>query len=116
MITTTPVEAEAFRLLSADLYQHIDEAENLADSGPWAEQDQEPIRLVIHDLVTVVRCLLAHHEPPKAAANRHCPSCNTSWPCPGVHHIHKVLKDPEREFVRLVQARRLGPGGASAGR
>jgi hypothetical protein len=105
-MTTTPVEAEAFRLFREDLFQHIEEAEYLAEAQSWSESQRESARALIGDLVTAIRGLLAQHDPPKVAGQRLCPTCNTYWPCPGIHTIYAVLKDPRREFVKLVQARR----------
>ena len=114
MLTTTPVEADAFRLLRDNLYEHLEEAEYLADAGNWSEAQRDSIRAVISDLVTIVRGLIAQHEAPKTAAPKHCQACGTAWPCPGFHTIYKLVKNPNGEFVKLIQARRPAPAAESA--
>src|SRR5262245_29038470 len=107
MSTTSPIEAEAFRLLRDNLYEHLEEAEYLADAGPWSPEQAESIRTVMSALVTIIRSLMAQHDPPRAPARRYCATCNTYWPCPGIYAIYKVLKDPDGELVKLIRARQL---------
>ncbi|HEY0449538.1 hypothetical protein [Actinophytocola sp.] len=92
---------DAFRLLRGNLYRHLDDAEFLAMKyAPWSEEDTASARSLIPDLVTVVRAILALHDP--SAADGSCRTCGVEWPCPAVHTIHGLLKDPDREFSRLL--------------
>ncbi len=101
MDTISPVVAEAFYLLHADLYGHLDEAEFLACKGrEWTQQDADTARELIPDLIAVIRGVLHEHEAQPSGACRVCPS---AWPCPVVTTIHALVKDPEREIVALTR-------------
>ncbi|MFL6141511.1 MAG: hypothetical protein ACJ72N_06535 [Labedaea sp.] len=106
MSTMSPVEVEAFRLLRDHLYARLEEAEYLADDGPWSPDTQQSVRTVMANLVTLLRALIAHHDVPPATKPRTCPTCNTYWPCRGLHVIYDVLRDPHRELVKVISARR----------
>ncbi|WP_158888839.1 hypothetical protein [Amycolatopsis anabasis] len=86
-----------------DLYAHLDDAEFLAmKTRSWNDDDIATARKVIPDLVVVVRSVLLQHEETWFET---CRFCQQPWPCPTVRSIHRVIKDPEREFVRLVESR-----------
>jgi hypothetical protein len=98
----SPVEAEAFRLLRDDLYQHLLEAEYLAtQNDTWSEEQAERAHEVIPDLVTVIRGLVVMHEGPEE-----CTTCHKPWPCVQFATIHQLVKDPDRLFGKLLTARR----------
>jgi hypothetical protein len=100
MDTDSPLLAEAFRLLSTDLYRHLDEAEFLAgQTNEWEGDDIDSARKLIPDLVTVIRGVLVEHE---AQPSGDCRICTSAWPCPVVTTVHRLVKDPDREFVALV--------------
>jgi hypothetical protein len=91
----SPVVTDAFRLLHNNLYEHLDEAEFVATAATWSEEETR--RLII-DLVTVVRAIVVLHE--KAESNS-CRTCGAQWPCQAFQAVHRLLKDPNREFARI---------------
>lgn len=100
MDTIPPVVADAYDLLETDLYRHIDEAECVAGiRHPWTDQDCDTASKLITDLVLVIRGLLFAHQ---LQPSGHCPTCASPWPCSVITVIHGLLKDPERQFVALV--------------
>lgn len=105
MVTISTALTHAFRLLRNDLYVHIDEAEQLAMmDADWSDDDTESARKLILDLIEVIRTTIAQHEENNRGGCRFCRS--PRWPCPTVESVHSVLRSPEREFVRLVNAAR----------
>lgn len=93
--------ADAFQLLQMDLYHHLDEAEFLAvKCEGWTEDDADTARKLIPDLTTVIRGLLFDHQ---VRPGELCQVCASSWPCPVISAIHGVLKDPDRQYVALVE-------------
>jgi hypothetical protein len=100
MDTLSAAVADAYALLRADLYRHLDDAEFLAAKHDgWSERDTEAARALIPDLVQVIRELLAEHAPDRAGV---CHVCAFCWPCPVVATIRDLLKDPDRQFVTLL--------------
>jgi len=100
MSTLTPVQADAFALLSDNLYAHLDEVALLANEGAmWSADDMKLTRDLICDLVRVIRELLIEH---KLQDSGECRICTSAWPCPVVTTIHGLVKDPQRQFVPLV--------------
>jgi hypothetical protein len=103
----TPALAEAFRLLRQDIYGYLDEAEFLSTKlTEWTEEDAESARRLVPDLVTIVRGILADHKETAAAT---CPRCNTRWPCSTVNTIHALVKNPDHEFLKIIQRAQLNP-------
>ncbi len=101
MDTSSPVVADAIRLLHSDLYDHLDEAEFLAlKCREWSQQDADTARKLIPDLVVVIRGILFEHQ---AQPSGDCRICSSAWPCPVVTTVHALVKDPDREFVALVR-------------
>lgn len=100
MDTISPVVVDAFQLLCSDLYEHLEKAESLAnkDKG-WYREDVDTARKLIPDLVHVIRGLLYEH---RVTSGGDCRICSSAWPCPVVTTIHGLIKDPDREFVALV--------------
>jgi hypothetical protein len=100
MGTISPAVADAFDLLQMDLYGHLDEAESLASTcQEWTDQDADTARKLISDLVLVIRGLLLEHQ---VQPSGNCRICTSPWPCPVVTAIHGLLKDPQHQFVALV--------------
>jgi hypothetical protein len=96
-----PAVADAFRLLRQDLYGYLDEAEFLATKvGEWSGDDIRSARGLVPDLTTIVRGILLDH---KETAVGTCPTCNARWPCSAVRTIHRLVKDPDREFLKIAQ-------------
>ncbi|HEV2782319.1 MAG TPA: hypothetical protein VGX25_23250 [Actinophytocola sp.] len=105
-MSTPPLQVEAYRLLREDLYKHLEEAEYLATKyEPWSPEDGESARLVIADLVTVIRAMIAMHDSPDRVEPCGCQTCGTTWPCLALRTIHRLIKDPDGEFVKLVRRR-----------
>lgn len=105
MDTSSPAVADAIALLRHDLYEHIDEIEFIAMKyGPWSDVDAEVARRAIPDLTTIIRGLLLLHEAEDT--NGLCRSCATEWPCEAFHTIHRMVKDPDREFVKVLEKAR----------
>ena len=105
MNTLSPILADAYHLLQQDLYRHLDDAEFLAAKyDEWTEEDAESARALIQDLVTVIRGVAATHEPPTTEPGN-CRTCETSWPCTPIITIHRLVKDPDTEFVKLLVKR-----------
>ncbi|MGH3781086.1 MAG: hypothetical protein ACRDRO_10795 [Pseudonocardiaceae bacterium] len=101
MDTTSPVHADAFRMLLLDLYSHLCEAEDLASRpGSWSGEDIDSVRRLIPDLLVGIRGLLIAHEITPSGNCRTCPSV---WPCPVMTTIHALVKDPDREFVAILR-------------
>ena len=100
MSTLSPALADAGHLLHEDLYDHLHEAEYLAEQdGEWSTDDGETARELIGDLALAIRRLLGEH---KLQPSADCQICTSAWPCPVVTTIHAVVKDPQRQFVALV--------------
>lgn len=100
MDSQSPAVADAFQLLRNDLYEHLDEVEFLAMKyEPWTDQDMKSARAVIPDLVIVIRMLLALHD---TGIYEVCDNCNEEWPCQAFQQIHRLVKDPEAEYGRLL--------------
>jgi hypothetical protein len=96
-----PVVARAFALLRNELYQHLEEAECLAEyDREWSEDDEDAARKVINDLATVIRGMVADHRERESGA---CASCGYVCPCPTVVTIYGLVTDPERQFAALVR-------------
>lgn len=97
----SPALADACHLLRQDLYGYLDEAEFLATKlGDWSDEDVRSARDLVPDLTGIVRALLLDH---KETAVGVCPTCNSRWPCVTVSTIHRLVKDPTNEFVRIAQ-------------
>jgi hypothetical protein len=104
MSTLSPLHADAFALLRQNLYYHLDEADFLAlKYDDWSEEDIGHARALIPDLVRVIRGLVVLHEPPDVSHGPNCHACGTPWPCEALETIHRLVKDPEAEFVKLVR-------------
>lgn len=100
MDTISPVHADAFRLLSMNLYAHLCEAEDLARTDEWSDEDRDSVRRLIPDLLLAIRGLLIAHEVTSSGT---CRTCASSWPCPVVTTLHALVKDPDREFVAILR-------------
>jgi hypothetical protein len=98
MDTCSPALAEAIHLLQQDLYHHIEEAEQLAEED-WSEEQSELARLLLSDLGSVVRGMIAAHT----ADGRDCPTCGIPWPCSVFSTIHRLVKHPDHHFVELMR-------------
>lgn len=99
MDSLSPVIADAMRLLYRDLYRHLDEAESLATTcREWTKENVVTARVLIPNLVIVIRGLLLDHQVTPGGA---CRTCASVWPCPVVALIHNLVKDPQRQFVAL---------------
>ncbi|SFB14237.1 hypothetical protein SAMN05216266_105188 [Amycolatopsis marina] len=102
-IDISPALAHAFALLRNDLYTYLDVTEALAtDNAVWRPEDVRSARRVIGDLVEVIRSVVAQHCEDAAGGCRFCHSMY--WPCSTIEAVYRVLRDPDREFVRLVQS------------
>jgi hypothetical protein len=103
--TNTSILADAVGLIRYDLYGYLDEAEFLAEKrGEWSEQDAKSARTLIPDLITVIRGLVVVHGQPADPSTPMCGTCGTAWPCPALSTIHRLVKDPDREFVKIFRA------------
>ena len=51
---------------------------------------------------TCARCTVLH-EPPSITSGTTCRGCGKPWPCAELQTIHRLVKDPEGEYVRLVR-------------
>ena len=101
MDRAAPVLAEAYHLLRQELYGYLDEAEFLAtDLADWTPEQIRSARTLISDLTGLVRAILLDH---KETATGICPTCNSRWPCVTVCTIHRLIKDPINEFVKIAQ-------------
>ncbi|MGQ0775170.1 MAG: hypothetical protein ACT4NY_12245 [Pseudonocardiales bacterium] len=100
MSALTPVQADAFALLSDNLYLHLDEVNSLTiQCWTWSADEMQTASALIRDLVRVIRELLIEH---KLQDSGDCRICTSAWPCPVVTTIHGLVKDPQRQFVPLV--------------
>ncbi|HEU5474534.1 MAG TPA: hypothetical protein VFV67_28140 [Actinophytocola sp.] len=95
----SPLVSDAFRMLREDLYRHLDDAETLATGHwPWSDAETESARALIEDLITVIRGVAALHNTPQGD---HCRTCDAMWPCLAIETIHRLVKDPDTEFVNI---------------
>jgi hypothetical protein len=100
MDTTSLVATDAIRQLRINLYEHLDEAEGHATkTSRWSEEDIETARRLIPDLVTVIRGVISLHELGPSAS---CRTCGAAWPCQAFETMHRLVKDPDNEIVRLL--------------
>jgi hypothetical protein len=100
MDTKSPVAIDAIRQLRINLYEHLDEAEGHATKvSRWSEEDIETARRLIPDLVTVIRGVVSLHEPSLSAS---CRTCGAAWPCQAFETLHRLVKDPDAEIVRVL--------------
>lgn len=100
MTKLSPAVTDAFRLLRYDLFRHLDEAEFLgAKTAEWTDEDADSARLLIPDLVEVIRGTVALH-------NNHqdvdCRGCGQQWPCGTFETLHALVKRPDTEVVKLL--------------
>lgn len=104
MSTVPPALADAGHLLHEDLYNHLHEAEYLAEQDcEWSPEEGETAGKLIVDLALVLRRLLGAHG---LHSSGNCQTCPSAWPCPVVTTIHATVKDPHRQFVALIQRAR----------
>lgn len=99
MTTISPVIADAFRLLRADLRHDLDQAELLAVSWEWDEHDVGTARELICELVHIIQQLLLDHL---VQTDGNCQVCLSVWPCPVVTTIHAFVRDPDRQLATLA--------------
>jgi hypothetical protein len=100
MSAPSPVLADALRLLSVDLYGHLDEADSLAtQNAEWSPDDMLRARKLIGDLVLIIRGLLIEHEP---QPDGNCRICSGASPCPVITTIHAFVKDWVGTAVRSL--------------
>jgi len=103
MNTLSPVVDDALRLLRQDLYLHLDNAEFLATGyDEWADEEVQTACTLIQDLVTVISGVLALNETPERGR---CRVCDGIWPCKAFETVHRLLKDPDKEFVKIINRR-----------
>jgi hypothetical protein len=101
METISPVHADAFRMLLTDLQEHLCETQDLTSRlDGWSDEDTDSLRRLIPDLIVVIRGLLIEHKVTPVGT---CRTCSSSWPCPVVTTIHRLVKDPDREFVAILR-------------
>jgi|tagenome__1003787_1003787.scaffolds.fasta_scaffold20447120_2 hypothetical protein len=109
MDTTSPVAIDAIRQLRINLYEHLDEVEGHATKTTrWTEEDVETARRLIPDLVTVIRGIISLHEQGPSAS---CRTCGATWPCQAFEMVHRLVKDPDGEIVRLLTRARESTAG-----
>ncbi|HEV2783994.1 MAG TPA: hypothetical protein VGX25_31790 [Actinophytocola sp.] len=97
----SPVLSSAFHLLRQDIYLHLDGAELTAtEPAVWSEEDIQSARALIQDLVTVVRGVVALHDTPNGTR---CRTCDMAWPCQALETLHRLVKNPDGEFVKILK-------------
>jgi len=100
MHSVTPALTDAHRLLRTHLLSHLDAVEYFGRMDHWNHREAETAHRVIDDLVTVIRGIIVGHAP---NATGGCRKCEREYPCELVQTVHTLLKDPEREFVRILR-------------
>lgn len=100
METISPALADAHHLLRVNLLEHLDAAEQFGRQEEWDERDTDRAHTLIDDLVTVIRGMLVGHSGNETGK---CRKCAESWPCEIVQMLHKLLKNPEHEFHRILR-------------
>jgi hypothetical protein len=101
MTATSPALNDAFRLLRAEIYRHLDEAEYLPQRYDVGDEEGfEQMSTVIPDLVAVIRGIVIAHKDDEHGA---CRSCGTPWPCAVVSTVHQLVKDPAKSFHALLE-------------
>jgi hypothetical protein len=101
MDTISPAVADAHRLLRQDLYGYLDEAEYLSTKlDGWTPEDARSARDLIPDLTMIVRGVLLDH---RESTDGVCLACDSAWPCASVSTVHGLIKDPNREFVKIAR-------------
>lgn len=82
-------------VLSEDILAPLEEAEYLAEDHP------EQAAPLVADLVAVIRGILAEHDEPNTL---NCRTCRQLWPCPTLTTTARLVHDPQRELVKVLQA------------
>ena len=101
MTTTPSPEADARAMLHNNLLEHLEEAENLGNQYQvWSADDVESVRKIVPDLVMIIRTVLAAHDDEEAKT---CRACAQPWPCAELRTLHRMIKDPAREFYPLLR-------------
>ncbi|HWC83046.1 MAG TPA: hypothetical protein VG756_24085 [Pseudonocardiaceae bacterium] len=101
MESVSPALTDAFRLLRTDLLGLLDAAEFFGRMDEWDEPETDLAHRIIDDLVTVIRGMLVGHAATDTGV---CRKCGESYPCDLVRTLHALIKDPDREFVRILHA------------
>ena len=99
MQTVSPALTDAHRLLRTHLLGHLDAVEFFGRLDEWSGTDTETAHRIIDELVTVIRGTIVGHEP---TGTGECRKCARAYPCDLVDTVYKLVKDPEREFVRIL--------------
>jgi hypothetical protein len=100
MSKLSPAVASAFWLLRYDIFRHLDEAEFLGlKNAEWTDEDADSARLLIADLVEVIRGTVVLHDNQRDAD---CRGCGQPWPCGTFETLHALVKRPDTEIVRLL--------------
>lgn len=103
MTTIPDAHEDARHPLRMNLYEHLDEAEFLATKlTGWREDDIRSARLLIPDLVAVIRGMIIAHDDGLAGM---CTRCESPWPCPDLVTIHRLVKTPDTEITALLRRR-----------
>ena len=104
-----PAEIDAIRLLRNDIVEHLENAEYFAEPPiDWGPDEQQRAGLVIEQLVTIVRGALITHdiEIEDGQSDRLCRTCETPWPCETYGTLHRLIKNPDAELVRILKTAR----------
>lgn len=105
MSELSPAVSDAFWLLRYDMYRHLDEAEFLGmKTAEWTDEDADSARLLIPDLVEVIRGTVALHNNHRDVD---CQGCGQQWPCGTFETLHALVKRPNTEIVRLVSQQKV---------
>ncbi|MEC3977784.1 hypothetical protein [Amycolatopsis sp. H20-H5] len=95
-----PAQARAMWLLRNEIYTHLDEAELFAaECGPYLSEATETIRLLVGDLVAVVRKVVGQHGE---TIEGRCGFCGWPWPCESIDTIHQTLREPGSAFAQIA--------------
>jgi hypothetical protein len=104
-----PADLDAIRLLRNDMSEHLENAEYLAEPPvDWNAAQQAQAGLVIEQLVSVVRGAVITHDIviEDGKSDRQCRTCETPWPCETYGTLHRLIKDPNAELVRILKTAR----------
>ena len=105
-----PADIDAIRLLRNDISEHLENAEYFAEPPvDWTPEQQQQAGLVIEQLVTIVRGAVITHDiviEEDGTSDRLCRTCETPWPCETYGTLHRLIKDPDTELVRILKTAR----------
>ena len=80
------------------LFATLEEVEYLA------HDDVARASEIVPNLVSVIRGLITEHDHPDSLT---CRTCRQLWPCPTLATAARLIRDPDNELIKILDAARL---------